>query len=196
MQFIRTYKNIFVFALGIIIAFGGGQYLLTSLIEPNHDEDEYHTHADFAMFINGKHFDLTDKKYMSGSNQVLNKYVHLHDGSDELIHIHHEGITIGDFFTSIGFTLTATCLTTDAAQTFCTDNANILRLYVNGVTLDPAATYIPRDTDRVLIYYGAPNAPAIAEYLAGITDKACIYSGTCPERGLPPPESCGLTCEI
>ena len=52
------------------------------------------------------------------------------------------------------------------------------------------------DEDKVLLYYGDHSRENIESWFEQISNDACIYSYTCPERGTPPPESCGLTCEL
>lgn len=157
---------------------------------------EFHIHADFAAYINGQKLDLTAKKYMSAKNQVLAENVHLHDGKDNVIHFHAPGITLPVFFQSLGFTLTNDCFTTDQDKKYCTDDSHVLRLYVNRQPVQDLAHYVPKDADQLLLYYGAPDSPDITKELDSVTDEACIYTGSCPERGIAPPESCGLTCTI
>ena len=79
---------------------------------------------------------------------------------------------------------------------YCTSTDSVFAVYVNGEQLQSVTTYVPNEGDQILLYYGVPDETVIADYLNEVTTDACIYSGTCPERGLPPPESCGLTCEL
>jgi hypothetical protein len=127
---------------------------------------------------------------------VLHKNVHLHDGDDHVVHRHAEGITFAEFLTSLGFTLSNECLTDDNGAKYCTDVENVLTLYVNKTPATIATEYIPQEEDQILLYYGQRDNEKLGEYLNSITDESCIFSGTCPERGIAPAESCGLTCEI
>jgi hypothetical protein len=195
MKFIQNNRETLAFLAGLALALIAGWYY-TSTREHEHGPDDYHIHADVVMMINGVQLDLSDKQYMSGSNQVLHDDVHLHDEEDGLIHVHAENISLGEFYGSLGLTLEGSCLTTTASITYCTNENDSLLLFINGIATTTIAEYIPSDGDQLLLYYGKPDAPEITEYLKSITDVACIYSGTCPERGTPPPESCGLTCEI
>jgi len=92
--------------------------------------------------------------------------------------------------------LSESCLTIDTGEKYCQDETNSLTLYVNNESHIPISDYVTSEGDQVLLYYGNKESALIANYLHEVTDEACIYSGTCPERGTPPPESCGLTCEI
>lgn len=157
---------------------------------------EYHTHADFLMIVNDKKVDLSDDSFMTIATRILHPGVHLHDNDGDVIHFHAPGITLPTFLDSIGFALSATCLQTTDNEV-CVDDNNVLKLYVNGE--DRSAdieNYVSSDEDRVLLYYGTATNENLNNYLDAVTDNACFYSGTCPERGIAPPESCGLFCEL
>lgn len=187
--------------IGASLLIGGVTYTLEKNFQwpffgANEDTEEVHVHSDFLFYINDSRVDLSDDKYQSGINGVRHEDFHLHDNDQNVLHRHAEGLTLVEFLASLDFTLTAECLTTDVGTEYCIDDVSQLKLYVNGETVSDPFSYIPQEEDRILLYYGTPENPNLAEYLLAISNEACIYSGTCPERGLPPPESCGLTCEI
>lgn len=194
---LREHREITAFVLGLIISIAG--YILYESLQP-HDhtyyDDEVHVHSDFLLVVNDEVISLAADKYQSSAQQILHTNFHFHDNDDEVMHRHAEGLTLAAFLTSLGFTLTTDCLVTDTKETYCTDETNALTLYVNGEPFEAITSYVPEERDRVLLYYGDQDNPQLETYLNDVTDRACIYSGTCPERGLPPPESCGLTCEI
>ena len=168
--------------------------------EHDHDDhehsDEVHVHADFVMTIDGEEMDLTQYKYQSKVGDIKHADIHLHDNQGNIIHRHAEGVTFGDFLRSIGFLFTDECITLDTGEEYCADSDHTLSLYVNNEAQTAINDYIIEDNDRVLLYYGEKDSTEISNLLGSITDEACIYSGTCPERGTPPPEACGLTCEV
>ena len=168
--------------------------------EHDHDDhehsDEVHVHADFVMTIDGEEMDLTQDKYQSKVGDIKHADIHLHDNQGNIIHRHAEGVTFGDFLRSIGFLFTDECITLDTGEEYCADSDHTLSLYVNNEAQTAINDYIIEDNDRVLLYYGEKDSTEISNMLDSITDEACIYSGTCPERGTPPPEACGLTCEV
>lgn len=161
-----------------------------------HPIKEVHVHSDFLFYIMGEQVDLSQNKYQSTTTQILSPNIHLHDNIGTEIHRHAEGVTLADFLHSLGFTLTDSCITTDAQKTYCTDSSRSLLLFVNGTVVPKPTTYINQERDRILLYYGDPKDPSIASLLEKVPTDACLYSGTCPERGAPPSESCGLTCNI
>ena len=193
-------------AIGVLVG-GFATYLFIGQTYHSHDishpigyadnEDEVHVHSDFVLYLDGKEYDLSADKYQSSAEQVLHKHVHLHDNNDEVIHRHDHGITLGDFFTSLGFKLEANCITDDEGLVFCNEDNEELVVFVNDEKITDFVDYVNQEEDRILIYYGSKaDSETIKELLLSITDRACIYSGTCPERGTAPPESCGLTCEL
>lgn len=195
--FIETNRDLAAFLIGIlVVSFAYAVYDTLFEAKSATETEEVHVHSDFLMYLNGKEIDLTADRYQSEAAHVLADDFHFHDNNDEVLHRHADDLTLAFFLSSLGYKLTESCLTTDANAIYCTNVDKVLRLYVNREKLTDITKYIPQEGDQILLYYGKPEDPAIEEHLNKVTDDACIYSGTCPERGLPPPESCGLTCEL
>lgn len=170
--------------------------------EPEHEHSEHthsedvHEHGDFSVVIDGRTLDFTGDQYQSSAEQIRHANTHLHDNQGNIVHRHAENVTFNDLLTSIGFTYTGDCLTLDTGEIYCSDDEKTLALFVNNALQDDPLAYIVQDNDRILLYYGDLDDTKLTEYLDAVSDEACIYSGTCPERGLPPAEGCGLTCEV
>ena len=157
---------------------------------------EVHVHADFSLYIANEQIHFTDKKYQSEEKHILDAAQHFHDGNDEVVHRHANNATLVNFLHSIGVTLTDTCLTLDTGLSHCNNDTEKLILFVNGIPVPDITHYQTVEKDRILLYYGDPKNPHLGEYITGVTDESCLYSRTCPERGDPPTESCGLTCDV
>jgi len=141
----------------------------------DHDEDGYHAHFDLKIYQNSLAIDLSQDKYQSKEGEELNEDIHLHDGNGKVVHMHKEGVTLGELFTSIKLSVKG-------------------KLYVNGKLVEgDLNNYSPKDLDRILITDGNESGISL------VSDDACIYSEKCPERGTPPPEACvgglGTGCE-
>lgn len=197
--------------------------------------DPNHTHADFAVWINGKQLDFSDGRYMSapppqadasvlsflvpvasahngvddgdGDEPTLpgREYMHLHDGNGHVMHFHKPGLTLKEFFGSIGVTMTGRCFTLDdflfaqldqawvkdfaITKEVCSNGKFRWTMIVNGkeTIMDP--TYAPKDMDKILLSYGSSDMVPMEQYQS-MTDDACLYSKTCPWRGSPPTENC------
>ena len=157
----------------------------------------YHVHADFRIFIGDDQVDLTADKFMTTAMNMVSEDAHLHDGNGEVKHIHAEEVTFASFLESLDIILTPDCLTLFSGEALCSGDEQGLQLYVNQVLYtQPLTEYVPMDDDRILLYYGDPLNENIQTYIEEIPADSCYYSGTCPERGVAPPESCGLTCEL
>jgi len=195
------------FLIGILV--GGGAMYTWQLNQHNHSyhehhdehpiadpyDSEYHVHADFHIVVRDTLVDLSDNVFQTTSQQSLHPDAHLHDNNGDVKHIHAEDITFADFLESLSITLTDSCLTLD--NEYCSGETEEVLLYVNNeLYTEPITTYVPVDDDRILVYYGAATNPMIDTYLENVPDDSCYYSGTCPERGVAPDESCGLTCEL
>lgn len=190
-------KEIIACAVGMLIgAFVTHQWMVASAKTVVSYDTEYHVHADFKIYIGDERVDLSADEYMTSATQELSDYVHLHDNDDEVEHIHLEGITFAEFLRTLSLELTNECLTVKN-QSYCETPDSVLQLYVNNEQYaDPITTYIPVDDDQILLYVGENDEALVTRLLETVTDNACYFSGTCPERGIAPPESCGLTCEL
>lgn len=151
---------------------------------------DVHVHADFKVYIDNQPFDFTGDEFQSTDENPKHEFTHLHDGNGEIIHRHADGVTIGDFFTSIGFNISDECITTNDGTQRCNTNEKTLKVFVNDKQIAEPQNYQFEDLDRILVTYGADDVETLNQQLASVTDEACIYSLSCPERGTPPTESC------
>lgn len=214
-------KKLPIFGL-VAVLIGLGIILWPS--KPAVNPDPNHIHADFMVFVNGLALDFSDARYMSapapqadlqlipsasaheneGEAVAGREYIHLHDDNGYVIHVHKPGLELEDFFTSIGFTMTDTCLTLDDFQfskldagwvrdfgrtkDLCNDGKFHWTMMLNGETVPMDHHYAFKDLDKILLTYGASDV--VEEQFESVTNDACLYSKTCPERGDPPVENC------
>jgi len=153
-------------------------------------EENVHIHADFKMYINGSVFDLTQDKYQTSEEKEASSSVHIHDKNGDIVHAHKKGVTIGDFFRSIGMSFAKDCLTLDNGKNYCNQTGMKLKFFVNGKENITFETYEIKDLDRILVSYGPVTDPTVQKQIDSVGDRACIYSEKCPERGKPPDEEC------
>lgn len=158
--------------------------------------DEVHVHSDFLLVLDGQKFDLSGDQYQSSTYDVKHPLFHLHDGVGTMLHRHAEGITLKEFLESIGFTVTDACLLTDEGIQYCANADTEFSLYVNSQLITNWPDYITQEEDQILLYHGPNQFEIVSSFIDELTDEACIYSGTCPERGTPPYESCTTSCSI
>lgn len=167
-------------------------------VQPAENPDPNHTHADFSVYIAGEKIDFAKQEYMSGSStgslldadhQAHDPYYHLHDNVGGVIHRHKPGLPVGQFFKSLGFTMSKDCFTPTDRKPVCNEGAKTWKMFVNGTEHPFSPDYAFVDGDKLLFTYAATQAD-IQRQLAALTDDACLYSKTCPWRGTPPAESC------
>ncbi len=219
----RKYIVIAVGVLAAVIGFawymGNVRHELVANPDPNH------THADFAIWVDGKQMDFSGEQYMSGASTdathegAKDTYLHLHDGNGGVVHRHKPGLMFGQFMvTNLGLnlahdvtydanggTVDIVCLFKDSVRTALgvqpAEDAPCLsgnmRGFVNGKEV-PAFSlneYVFADGDSILVTDATDQATVDAQ-LAALTDDACKYSKTCPWRGAPPTENCIADPEV
>lgn len=195
--------EILSFISGLVLGIGIGFFINTYALQDHHNnhpiadpfDSEYHVHADFHIVVRDTTVNLDEDRFQTTSQQTLHKDAHLHDNNGDVKHIHGEGITFADFLGALQVKLTDSCLTLD--NEYCSGENEEVLLFVNDeLYTSPLTQFVPVDDDRILLYYGNYNMETIQPYLDTVPNDACYYSGTCPERGVAPPESCGGTCEL
>lgn len=136
-----------------------------------------HWHADFKVFVDGKPISFVKRDLM-----VKAQYVHIENMDGDVIHVHASGVTVGEFFRTLGMKLNNECFLINK-QKYCSDEQKTLKFYVNGEPNDLYGDYLIGDQDQLLISYGPANED-IKEQLASITHKARIESGAGKEMDL------------
>jgi hypothetical protein len=201
-----------ILAVAALAGYGG--YYGYLRFAPHENPDPNHTHADFALWVHGKQLDFSDPKYMSGLSidtgshptDGLRKFLHLHDGNGHVIHRHKPGMTLQDFFLSLGIQVTKdglnACIETLDLSKTCENEAEHRNwvMVVNGETKPFDAEYVFADGDKILIVLPkevqSDELPEVWAHWAAMTDDACKYSKTCPWRGAPPTENCIADPEV
>ncbi len=150
---------------------------------------EFHIHADFKVYVNGEFINFSLDKYQSDEYNKKHQYVHLHSGNGDVIHYHKDGITLGEFFKTLGMELRDNCFTDDLNNSYCSNDEYELKTFVNGEEITDSYNYIAKDLDRILIVH-IRHDEDVSEILNNVTDKACIESALCPHRGEPSESGC------
>lgn len=171
---------------------------------PAKNPDPNHTHADFAVWMDGKQMDFSDDEFMSGTSDEVDpnhtkhdKYLHLHDGNGHVIHRHKPGLTLAQFFSTLNVGFSTNCFSSGVLGSdgeVCAETP--FRLFVNGKEhFFAELQYVFEDTDHILITNSADQQEVERE-LQLMTDDACRYSQTCPWKGKPPAENCVSDPEV
>lgn len=144
-----------------------------------------HVHADIALWVDGKKFNLGNGKYISSEESTLSNYAHIHDSLGSVLHVHATGVTYGYAFETLGITFDDKCLSLDQEKkSYCAKESNgtHLSFYLNNRKVDDIRHTVINDLDKLSIIYGNEDESVQKEFHHEITNNACLYSEKCPER--------------
>jgi hypothetical protein len=197
----------------IAVGFAGILFYRFGVLANATNPDPNHTHADFAVVVDSRKLDFSEEAFMSGVSTDATthptvgpkKFLHLHDGNGDVIHRHKPGLTLQEFFESLGAkfrtTPQGTCIDFPQIEELCGDAASKQwSMMVNGTdpsSFDPA--YVFKDSDKILVFFSQSEneyRTTVDHYSQYMTDEACLYSQTCPWRGTPPTENCIADPEV
>lgn len=105
--------------------------------------------ATFSIFTNGTKRIFTAAMYHNQSDVV---YIQNPDPS--IIHVTKSGTTWNDFFKTLPFSLTKDCLVTGTKQTFCSNETQKLRFYINNSEQPNALDLEIQPNDELRVVYG------------------------------------------
>ena len=105
--------------------------------------------ASFEITTLGTKRIFTDPKY---HNQNSDVYIQNPDPS--VIFVKKGGVTWADFFNTLPFSLTETCLVTGTKQTFCNSETYKLRFYLNDQESSGVLSLEINPGDRLQVVYG------------------------------------------
>lgn len=181
-------KSTLLIAVALALILGGSVGLFLNSEDDSKNLD-YHTHADFKVYIDNVQVDFAQEKYMTSENKILHIHVHMHDLDGGIIHHHKENVTMKIFFESMKVNFANNCFILDTEASYCNENNKTLKMFVNGIQNREMENYVFNDLDRILITYGNENEATIQQQINSVGDVACIQSEKCPERGKPSDES-------
>lgn len=141
--------------------------------------DATHYHANFGLFINSQQDEFKNFTFyeeiqacsLHDANNVRSK-AHMHDQSAGLIHVHDKGVTWGQFFANLGYTLGDKVVVTD--QGVFADGVNGYKLIfkLNGSDVKNIANTVIRSEDVLLVNYGSDNEADIIKHSIQIPRNA------------------------
>jgi hypothetical protein len=141
-----------------------------------------HWHANFAVFLNGEAYDFNDPRFLVEDPDDPRENVNLHEPRYTVVHVHREQTTFDEFFKSLEWKLTDSCITTIDGEEYCNNDAASLKFVVNGVRIDSLRFQDITDLARVLISYGDETDEQLMEQFDLVGDDACISSELCRDR--------------
>lgn len=119
-----------------------------------------HYHANFGVFINGQRQTFDSPTYYEEAlactqNEAGNPRgrAHLHQPSHEVVHVHDEAVTWGNFFANIGWTM-GNNLISDGITTYPASDRDKLVYELNGERTRSIANRVIGNEDKLIIFVG------------------------------------------
>ena len=157
-------------------------------------EEPVHFHANFAMFVNGERYDLSDDRFMEDvalcgedAHRISPPArVHLHNNNQDVVHVHHGGATWGHFMANLRMVLGDRILVTRDGEVHQTGGGSTLKFILNGRPELSVYNEPIRPGDRLLVSYGAEaEAEVVASQFPQVASDAPQFDL------LPDPAGCG-----
>lgn len=119
--------------------------------------------ASFGIFTLG-----TARTFNQSMYHNLSPEVYIEKSNSNLVHVKKPGVTWDYFFKTLPFLLTKDCLTTGTGQSYCSDQINQLKFYINGIYDPNALERVISPRDNLLVSYGPKNDSLIKTQLQQI----------------------------
>lgn len=171
------------FVLGVL-ALAAARFIFTPWPEP------VHHHANWAVFVDDRRLDLGADRYMedvaacaAGDRMTPEQRVHMHDGVDHVVHVHHEGVTWGHLLANLGWAAGDDWIELDDGRRLTGAGGASLIFVVNGFVVPSIRDRLIESGDRLLISHGSAAEEAVlAQRFPQVEDDAVEYN----ERYDPP----------
>ena len=156
-----------------------GAFAFFALRFVTYRSDDVHYHANFALYVNGqkdefKSFAFYEEVASCNAHDKddVKGRVHLHDQNAGLVHIHADGVTWGQFFANLGYTLGNEVLATGSGTFVDGQDGKTLSFTLNGKAVRTIQDRVIKSTDRLLINYGNEEAAVLEERFRAVAQDA------------------------
>jgi hypothetical protein len=127
-----------------------------------------HYHANWSIIVDGQPLDLSGDRYMEdvaacavGDQVTPAERVHMHNGEDHVVHVHHTGVAWGHLLDNLGFDAGHDYLILGRDRRLFNRDGSTLKYVINGLPRDDISTAPIRSGDRLLISYGPESAEEV-----------------------------------
>jgi hypothetical protein len=125
--------------------------------------------ASFGIFTNGDFRSFSASMYHNLSSEV-----YISSQNPNVVVVRKPGTTWGDFFETMPFELTDSCLTTGLGETFCSSEVSSLKFYLIGERINDLLSAEIDNGDSLVVSFGPSNDNGIGgqiEQVKGIVLK-------------------------
>lgn len=156
-------------------------------------EPHVHYHANWAVFVDGRRLDLRDERYMEdvaackadAAKLQPEERVHLHNGDQDVVHVHAGGATWGHLLANLRFGVGDDYLLTDRGVRYAATPERTLKFIVDGQEVSSIRNLLIEDRDRLLISYGPETAEEVVR-----TQFPQVASTAAEHNTRPDPATC------
>jgi hypothetical protein len=173
-------KKYSLFLLGGIVL---GMLVLLVIRFATYNPPMVHYHANFAVFINGQREQFKGPQYyqevnvcsLHGSTPLAR--VHMHDEINNVIHVHAEAVTWGEFFQNLGWGIGANYLATPDTAYLATgdDQLNLVLNGKNVTGITNIGQTVIRDKDQLLVSFGNQPDSQLTTQFKSVGNTAAKY---------------------
>ncbi len=142
-----------------------------------------HYHANFALYVNGvrdgfKGPGFYEEVQACTSNESDNprSRVHMHNNVNNVVHVHARGVTWGQFFENLSYTLGDNTIETSDGVFVSAQDGSELQFVLNGEPVDTAANRPIKSEDVLLVNYGNDDTSTIKSRYDVIPPDAHKYN--------------------
>lgn len=143
-----------------------------------------HYHANFAVYINGQREQFAAPGYYeeiascsADQSSDPHQRVHMHDQVNDVVHVHANAVTWGQFFENIGWSISKTHIE-NGSQLFVTGDTAKLSYILNGEAIDDVTNRVIKSEDRLLVNYGNQGEAQLTQEYTSISASADHYNAT------------------
>lgn len=144
-----------------------------------------HHHANWAVFVNGGRLDLSDDRFMedvascrtSPESIRPRDRIHLHDGDDDVVHVHHPASTWGQLLANLEMAAGPDYLFTPDGERHFAAGDSLLVFIRNGQRVYDLSNEPVRSEDRVVISFGTESPEEVVEaHFSQVADNAAEHN--------------------
>ncbi len=145
-----------------------GAFLLAAFRFATFKSDDVHYHANFALYVNGqkdefKSFTFYEEVAACTAHDPddVKSRVHMHDQNPGLVHVHAHGVTWGQFFANLDYTLGDKVVVTENGAYADGQDGNKLSFLLDGQPVESVEDRVIKTEDVLLINYGKDDAKTL-----------------------------------
>jgi len=183
MKFTEKLNKTTILILGFII----GTVMILGVRFVNYEApEEVHYHANFAVFVDGErelfsnpliYEEISSCKLETEDKMAPSERAHLHDKVNDLVHVHDEAVTWGNFFQNIDWNIGDTYLDASGKVVINTDTSKVTYM-LNGDVINSPTNKEISSKDILLVSYGSSTKEELQKQYDSIAVTAEKYNTT------------------